>query len=641
LIDPNDDEIIFVGAMGPLFRKDSNRGVYRSINGGDTWEQRLLVSDSTGIIDMAIHPNNGDILYAASWERIRRPTNRQYGGETSRIYRSQDGGDTWSELSNGLPSDPNSKGRISIDISQSNPNVLYAFYTDKIGNVEGTFKTIDGGDTWTEVNSISNGTSYHWWFGGIFIDPTNENIIYNSGFVMEKSVDGGMTWNSTFPNVHVDQHAMAFNPLVPGEVLIGNDGGLYVSNDDGNSSLKNNSLPITQFYRFYVDAQNSDKIYGGSQDNSTIRTQTGGISDWQVIYGGDGFQPIVDPTNTNVIYALSQRGNLGKSSNNGTSFSGALNGIISSDTNNWDTALTLDPNDSQTLYYGTQKVYKTTNAAGNWTSISPDLSNGPYAGNLDFGTVTSIDVSPINSNVIVAGTDDGNVWETSDGGANWTKISDALPNRWVTKVLASRENVNSLYVTFSGYRYGEDDGHVYKSTDSGENWVDISEGLPDIPINDIVQDQYGNLFLGTDIGVLSSLDDGANWEPFGENMPSVVINDLFIHEASEYMYAATYGRSSYKMDIGENVLGINNNPLVSGFRMYPNPASNHVTISLDDPSENSSIIMYDQLGRIVLNKDIENKSDEVPLSLDDLNKGVYYVQVISDSMKFTKKLIIK
>jgi len=615
--------------------------VYRSTDGGDTWEQRLLVSDSTGIIDMAIHPNNGNIVYAASWERIRRPTNRQYGGETSRIYRSQDGGDTWSELSNGLPSEPNSKGRISIDISQSNPDVLYAFYTDKIGNVEGTFKTIDGGDTWIEVNSINNGTSYHWWFGGIFIDPIDENIIYNSGFVMDKSVDGGITWNSTFPNVHVDQHAMAFNTLVPGEVLIGNDGGLYVSNDNGNSSLKNNSLPITQFYRFYVDAQNSDKIYGGAQDNNTIRTQTGGISDWQAIYGGDGFQPIVDPTNTNVIYALSQRGNLGKSSNNGSSFNGALDGIPSDDTNNWDTALVLDPNDSQTLYYGTQKVYKTTNAAENWTAISPDLSNGPYAGNLDFGTVTTINVSPINSNLIYAGTDDGNLWKTSDGGANWTKISDALPNRWITKVLASRNDVNTLYVTFSGYRYGEDDGHVYKSTDSGENWADISGTLPDIPINDIEQDQYGNLFLGTDIGVLSSLDNGANWEPFGENMPSVVVNDLFIHEASEYMYAATYGRSSYKMDISNNVLGIENNSSVSGFSMYPNPASNVVHISLDDSSENSSIIIYDQLGRSVLNKDVENVRDEVQLSLNALNKGVYYVQVISERTKFTKKLIIK
>lgn len=641
LIDPNDDQTIFVGAMGPLFRKDVNRGVYRTTDGGNTWEQRLLVSDSTGIIDMAIHPNDGNIVYAASWERIRRPNNRQYGGETSRIYRSQDGGENWSELTNGLPSDPNSKGRISIDISQSNPNVLYAFYTDKVGNVEGTFKTIDGGDSWVEVNSISNGTSYHWWFGGIFVDPTDENIIYNSGFVMDKSIDGGMTWSSTFPNVHVDQHAMAFNSLVPGEVLVGNDGGLYVSNNDGNSSIKNNTLPITQFYRFHVDAQNQDKVYGGTQDNNTIRTQTGSLNDWQAIYGGDGFQPIVDPTNTNVIYALSQRGNLGKSTNNGNSFSGALNGIPGGDTNNWDTALVLDPNDSQTLYYGTQKVYKTTNAAGNWTAISPDLSNGPHTGNLDFGTVTSISVSSLDSNVIYAGTDDGNVWVTEDGGGNWTKVSDDLPNRWVTKVLASREELNTVYVTFSGYRYGEDNGHVYKSTDLGENWTNISITLPDIPVNDIEQDGYGNLFLGTDIGVLSSLDDGENWESFGENMPSVVITDLFIHEASEYLYAATYGRSSYKIDISENILGNDFSSLGTNFNMYPNPASNMVTISFNEVSNNISVILYDQLGRVVLNNDFENISNEIQLSLDKLNKGIYYVQIISNAIKSTKKLIVK
>ncbi|MFK5983176.1 MAG: hypothetical protein QM499_09700, partial [Flavobacteriaceae bacterium] len=229
LIDPNDDTTIFAGAMGPLFRKDTNRGVYRSTNDGTDWEQVLFVSDSTGIIDMAIHPSNSNIVYAASWERIRRPTNRQYGGETSRIYRSQDGGDSWVELTNGLPSNANDKGRISIDISQSNPNVLYAFYTDKIGNVEGTFKTTNGGDSWTQVNSMSGGTSYHWWFGGIFVDPTDENVIYNSGFVMDKSIDGGQTWSSTFPGVHVDQHAVAFNASVPDEVLIGNDGGLYKS----------------------------------------------------------------------------------------------------------------------------------------------------------------------------------------------------------------------------------------------------------------------------------------------------------------------------------------------------------------------------------------------------------------------------
>ena len=640
LIDPNDDNTIFVGAMGPLFRKDDNRGVYRSTNDGVDWEQVLFVSDSTGIIDMSIHPTNGDILYAASWERIRRPNNRQYGGETSRIYRSQDGGDTWGELTSGLPSNASDKGRISIDISQSNPNVLYAFYTDQIGNVEGTFKTTDGGDSWSQVNSISNGTSYHWWFGGIFVDPTNEDVIYNSGFIMDKSTDGGMTWGTTFPGVHVDQHAMAFNTMVPDEVLIGNDGGLYISSNNGESSIKDETLPITQFYRFYVDPQNADKVYGGSQDNSTIRTTTGGLDDWNVIYGGDGFQPLVDPTNTNVIYALSQRGNLGKSTNNGVSFSGALTGIPSGDTNNWDTAITFDPADSQTLFYGTQRVYKTTNAAGNWTAISPDLSNGPYTGNLAFGTVTTIDVSPLDSNVIYAGTDDGNVWVTQDGGSNWNLVSTTLPNLWTTKVLASRDDASTVYVTFSGYRYGEDNGHVFKSDNYGSSWIDISSNLPDIPVNDILKDSYGNLFLGTDIGVLASLDEGANWEPLGINMPSVVVNDMYIHEATEFLYVATYGRSSYKLDIAEDVLGNETNLLASGIEIYPNPASDFINISFVAPLENISVAIYDQLGRVIFQKEYASVRSEEQISLEGISEGIYYVQISSEASKMTKKILL-
>lgn len=641
LIDPNDDTTIYAGAMGPLFRKDNNRGVYRSTNDGADWEQVLFVSDSTGIIDMAIHPSNSNIVYAASWERIRRLNNRQYGGETSRIYRSQDGGDSWSELTNGLPTNANDKGRISIDISQSNPDVLYAFYTDKIGNVEGTFKTTNGGDSWTQVNSMSGGTSYHWWFGGIFVDPTDENVIYNSGFVMDKSTDGGQTWGSTFPNVHVDQHAVAFNASVPGEVLIGNDGGMYKSTNNGTSSVKNNTLPITQFYRFYVDAQNSDKVYGGAQDNNTIRTQTGGLSDWQAIYGGDGFQPLVDPNNTNVIYALSQRGNLGKSTNNGSSFGGALNGIPGSDTNNWDTAICFDPNDSQTLFYGTQKVYKTTDAAENWTAISPDLSNGPHTGNLAFGTVTTINVSPLNSDVIYAGTDDGNVWVTQNGGSNWSQISASLPNLWTTKVLASRDDAATVYVSFSGYRYGEDNGHVFRSTDFGATWTDISNNLPDIPVNDIEKDSYGNLFLGTDIGVMASLDEGASWQPLGENMPSVVVTDLIIHEASEYLYAGTYGRSSYKLNIASDVLGTEINSIASEINLYPNPASNFVNITFENASEEVSVVIYDQLGRVVLSKEFASVSSEKRISLEGISAGNYYVQITSEENKTTKKLLVK
>jgi photosystem II stability/assembly factor-like uncharacterized protein len=640
LIDPFNEQTIFVGAMGPLFKKNNQRGVYRSTNDGQDWEQVLLVSDSTGIIDMSIHPDNGNIIYAASWERIRRPNNRQYGGETSRIYRSQDGGDTWEELTNGLPSDPNDKGRISIDISQSNPEVLYAFYTDKIGNVEGTFKTTDGGDSWVEVNSISNGTSYHWWFGGVFIDPTDENIVYNSGFVMEKTLDGGTTWGSTFSNVHVDQHAVAFNTQVPGEVLIGNDGGLYKSSTNGDTYQKDNTLPITQFYRFYVDPQNKNKVYGGTQDNNTIRTTSAGIDDWQPIFGGDGFQPLVQSDNTNIIYALSQRGNLGKSINDGVSFNVALNGIPSSDVNNWDTAITFDPADSQTLYYGTQRVYRTTNGAGNWTVISPDLSNGPHSGNLAYGTVTSIDVSPLDSNLIYAGTDDGNVWVTQDSGINWTLVSDTLPNLWVTKVLASPSDESHLYVTYSGYRYGEDNGHVFKSEDYGSTWIDISNNLPDIPVNDILKDNYGNLFLGTDIGVLASADEGENWEPIGVNMPSVVVNDLHIHKNSEYLYVATYGRSSYKLDISNNILSTSSNALASAITLYPNPASDYVNLSFIEAGEDYKIEIYDALGKKVLKKKYISSSSDERIYLNEISAGIYFINIYSDTDQITKKLVV-
>jgi len=342
-----------------------------------------------------------------------------------------------------------------------------------------------------------------------------------------------------------------------------------------------------------------------------------------------------------VIYALSQRGNLGKSTNDAASFSSALSGIPGGDTNNWDTAITFDPVDSQILYYGTQKVYKTTNAAGNWTAISPDLSNGPHSGNLAFGTVSTIDVSPLNSNVIYAGTDDGNVWVTQDGGSNWDLISATLPNLWTTKVLASPENASTVYVTFSGYRYGEDNGHVFKSDDFGVSWNDISSNLPDIPVNDILKDSYGNLFLGTDIGVLASLNEGANWEPLGINMPSVVVNDMYIHEETEYLYVATYGRSSYKLDIADNVLGTESVSFASEVKLFPNPTSEYVNISFVNPSERISIVVYNQLGKMVLSKEIASVNSEERISLEGISSGIYYVQITSETAKTTKKLLVK
>lgn len=640
IIDPNDDNTVYVGAMGALFKNDSNRGVYKTTNGGVDWEQILSISDSTGVIDMVNHPTDSDILYAATWERIRRPQYRSYGGATSGLHRSTDGGATWSELTNGLPSNPFDKGRISIAISASNPDVLYARYANAGGSIEGVYRTSDGGDTWTEVNSSQlTNVGFHWWFRGLYVDPADENTLYNVDFVVEKSTNGGNSWFTAFPNVHVDQHALAFNRQRDNEVLLGNDGGFYKSRDDGTSSEKSLNLPITQFYRFYVDPQNPDKIYGGSQDNSTMRTTTGGLDDWEIIYGGDGFQPLVSANNTNVIYALSQRGFLGKSVNNGSSFSSATNGINGNDRNNWDTPVSFDPQDSETLFYGTQRVWKTTNATGSWSPISPDLTNGSGGGNLSYGTITSIDVSPINSDVIIAGTDDANISITQDGGTTWNNVSTTLPNLWTTKVLADRQDPDALYVTFSGYRYGSNTGHVFKSDDAGLSWLDISSNLPDIPINDIVKDANGNLYLASDVGVFASNDDGTNWVPFGESMPSVVVTDLHIQETEQLLYAATYGRSAFKVDISEDPLSTTTNSLAAKFIIYPNPTSEEVTISFVEPFVKAEVLIYDNLGRVVHRTGISQIDNVV--AIGHLPLGVYYVNVSSAGNKATRKLIIE
>jgi photosystem II stability/assembly factor-like uncharacterized protein len=641
VIDPNDDNTLYVGAMGPLFRDDTNRGVYRTTDGGDTWDQVLFVSPITGVIDMAIHPSNGNIVYAASWERIRRPEMRQYGGATSGLHRTLDGGDTWNEMTTGLPGNPSEKGRISIDISQSNPNVLYVRYADANGSIQGVYRTANGGDTWTEVNSSQlTNVGFHWWFRGIYVDPTDEDIIYNVDFVVQKSTNGGASWSGTFPNVHVDQHALAFNASVAGEVLLGNDGGFYKSTNNGSSSLKDNTLPISQFYRFYVDPQNFNKIYGGTQDNNTIRTTTGGLNDWSAIFGGDGFQPLVDEDNTSVIYALSQNGNLGKSTNDGASFSSALNGIPGADRNNWDTPIAFDPNNSQVLYYGTQRVYRTTNAAGNWTAISPDLTNGSGGGNLTFGTIISIEVSPFDSDLIYVGTDDGNVWRTDDGGSNWINLSATLPDRWVTKVKVNPIETDKVYVTFSGYRYGEDLGHVYYSEDRGDTWIDMTTNLPDIPVNDIEISFFAGILLATDIGVMQVDTEGGNWQPFGENMPSVVVTDLH-YAASDIgfktLYAATYGRSAYKIFTGE----LGTEDIFSGkIIVYPNPAEDHVNIAIPKTIGKVSVIIYNTMGRAVT-KTINSEKNRIGLDISGVASGLHYVKISIGEKSIVKKLIIK
>ncbi len=640
LLDPNDDNTIYVAAMGELFKNSPNRGVYKSTDNGSSWNKVLFVSDSTGIIDMVNHPTNSNILYAVAWERIRRPQYRLYGGATSGIYKSMDAGNTWNELTNGLPSAASEKGRISIAISQSNPNVLYARYADAIGNIKGVYKTNDGGDTWVEVNSSQlTNVGYHWWFSGIYVDPSDENVLYNADFVVQKSINGGNSWFSVFSGAHVDQHALAFNTQNHNELLLGNDGGVYKSTDNGSSATKYDNLPITQFYKLYVDPQYQNKIYGGAQDNNTIRTTTGSTDDWYAIYGGDGFQPLVDPNNTNVIYALSQYGNLVKSVDNGNNFTYATSGIAYSDRKNWNTPITFDPQNSQILYYGTQRLWKTTNAAASWSPISPDLTNGSGGGNLTFGTITTIDVSKIDNNIIVVGTDDSNVWITHDGGTNWNNISGGVPNLWTTKCLLDRTDQNTIYVTFSGYRYANNASHVFKSTDAGSSWIDIGNTLPDIPVNDIVKDSYGNLIIATDVGVFASNDEGVSWVPLDNNLPTVPVTDLYIDEAQQYLYAATYGRSAYKANLSGDILSAIANKDLSTLKIYPNPASDMITVSLPEQFIEFSIVFYDNNGKKIYETSIDK--NDATIDISHLKAGIYYLKISNNSRTIIKKLIVK
>lgn len=568
-ISPSNDDVIFVAAMGDLFGNNAERGVYRSVNGGMDWEQVLFVSDSTGFVDLAINPNNPDIIYAAAWERIRRVDFRQYGGSTSGLYRSEDGGDTWEELTTGLPSAANEKGRIGIGMAASNPDVIYLHYAASDGFLRGVFKTSNGGDSWTEVSNAGIVVQpFMWWFGRIEVDPTDENRVFFVGFNNHESTDGGASWSSIFSGVHVDQHAIFIHPENPELVLNGNDGGLYVSMTGGDQYEFRDNLPITQMYTLDFDPNQPQKLYSGTQDNGTNRTNTGGLGDWEKIFGGDGFHSLVDPNDSQTIFVEFQNGNLYRSNDGGQNFVSALGGITAEDRRNWKMPYVFDPSNSNTMYLGANRVFKSTNQGDIWVPISPDLTNGPGTGNLKYGTITSLSVSPLDVNIIYAGTDDGNVWVTTDGGANWVNISNDLPERWVTRVLASAEEVNRVYVSFSGYRFGANEGHIYQSDNQGTEWTNWSSNLADIPVNDLSEgNDLTDLLAATDVGVYLLDENSQSWTTLGDGMPQVVVTELAYVSDSELLYAGTYGRSAYSIDLQQ--LNTSNESTSDDWLFYP------------------------------------------------------------------------
>jgi photosystem II stability/assembly factor-like uncharacterized protein len=609
LVHPTDPNTLWVAASGKLFGTDPHRGVYRSTDGGQTWTKTLFVNDSTGVVDLTLNPQNPNTLYAAAWERQRTASNRHYGGHGSGLYRSTNGGQTWTELTSGLPSGADI-GRIGVVVAPSLPTTVYAFYSDASGDPRGFFRSTDGGSTWAARATVGN-SPYEWWFGQLRVDPTDANRLYYGSLTLFTSTNGGSSWQDINGIMHVDHHGVWIDPANANNLLAGNDGGIYRSSNRGQSWAKPpGGFPVTQFYTTEIDASQPQRLYGGTQDNGTNRTLTGGLGDWHEIYGGDGFVVLVDPTNNQYVYAESQYGGLGRSTNGGSSFSSGMGGVSFSDRINWNMPYIFDPINPATMYLGTHRVYRSTNRAQSWTAISPDLTDGPGAGNLVYGTITTLDQTrPVPSSpgrVLWAGTDDGHVWVSRNGGTSWQDVSGALPQRWVTRVTAHPTRPGTAYVTFSGYRWNESLPHVYRTDNYGATWVPRVGGLPEVPVNDLLFDPADpdRLYLGTDGGVFVSDDAGVTWQPLGPGLPAAPVLDLDLHAPTNTLVAATYGRGMYRFDIGGLVTAAGSERPAAAQALAltaaPNPSRGPVTLRFTLPQAGPvRLAAYDVQGRRV------------------------------------------
>ncbi|GAA0721684.1 exo-alpha-sialidase [Aquimarina litoralis] len=652
VVDPTNPDRVFVAATGILYGTNNERGIYRTTDGGNTWEQVLFLTDTTAGIDVAINPVDTDIIFAAMWERTRRPYGRDYAGTTSGLHRSTDGGETWEKLTNGLPISDEETGRIGIAISSSDPNIIYARYTTNSNtNVfNGIYKSIDNGNSWVRIpdTGITNvDASFGWFFGNLRVHPDNPDEIFVLGQSLYKTEDSGSSWEFV-DGMHVDHHAMEFSKTDANFILAGNDGGAYISEDRGTTWTLFPNVPITQFYNIEVDFLNPTNLFGGTQDNNTIRNVNGNV-DWFSIKGGDGFHVNVDPVDNDFVYAESQFGNLSRSVDGGFTFSRALTGINQNDRTNWNTPVILSPFNPEIVFYGSNRLYKSENRALSWSSISDDLTDGEHpSGSLSFGTLTAIAASYLNVNTIYTGSDDGNVNVTFNGGTTWQNISSGLPDRYVTSLAIHPQDDQTIYVTLSGYGELDYSPHVFKSNNGGQTWEDISANLPSIPVNDIIiipntLTSENVLTIATDMGVWYSDNDGVNWNILGNNLPATIMRDLKYHEPTKELYVGTFGRSMHKIKFDDFVLSVEENTISENVvDVFPNPVSDQLNLNHSLQGE-GSISIYSIEGQLVkelFNGDLTTTQSK-NYNVSDLSTGIYLLHLKNNEQKATvKKLII-
>lgn len=662
-IHPLNTNIVYAAVSGGLYSKGENRGIYKSTDAGVTWNRVLFLNDSTSAIDVAVDPGDINIVYAAMWERLRGPTFRKAAGTGSGIFKSTDAGSTWNQLLTGLPAPNPIIGRISIAVAPGNSNYVYALYK-QASSPNGSdnffhsfYKSTDKGNNWMQMPpGILPGefSSFGWYFGVLEVDPNNPEVVYCADIDLFKSTNGGNSWQNitysysgSFDEQHPDQHALWINPANPNNLICGNDGGIFTTNAGANPWTKSYNLPISQFYASEIDYLQPQIKLGGTQDNGTLKSN-GAVDNWDFIYGGDGFHTKVDYSNSNIVYAESQWGGIGRSTNGGQSFSGITNGIDFSRTN-WSTPYVLDILDPAILYFGTYKLHKTTNRGNSWSVISPDLTRGP---NGRLGTITCISSAVESDNVtraIYVGTDDAKLSVSTNSGTTWIDRTGILPQRYMTDVLADKRNPSTAYVTLSGYNLDENNPHIFRTTNYGVSWDDISGNLPDIPVNSVIidYDEDNTLYIGTDAGVFFTQNLGAEWYVLGTGLPNSPVFDLNYHQPGKKLVAGTHGRSLFEFDLTLTSAGDTKLPVVAEFELYqnyPNPFNPSTKITYSIPYKSFIFLrVYDQLGSLVgelVQEEKEAGKYEVNFTASGLSSGIYFYRLQAGSFVETKKMIL-
>lgn len=539
-IDPSNPLNLYAATMGNPHKRDSQRGVYKSIDGGLNWQHVLFVSDQAGASDLVINSSNPQILYASFWDRIRTGTESVIYGNHARIYKSTDGGQNWVQLGGGLPT--GIMGRTGLAISAQNPDKVYAVFIDSLSTPGGLYKTTDGGLNWTPVNISAledKCADFGWYFGKIALHPTDDEEIYFHAIILWRKPANSATW-AVASGGHADSHDLVILPS--GKRYWANDGGVYRREPNQTTWIRCKNLPTTQFYHTTYNPHTPDIYWGGAQDNGIKKGNASDLNNWANVYPADGFRCGFHPTDPNTYWVEVQNGVLAKTTDGGVTWVAGQSCLGTTDRCNWDTPFFISSHNADIHYAATYRAMLSS-GGGSWSSISDDLTDGIIFAPR-FHTVSCLNESPVLAAKLYAGTTDGNVWRREPT-SGWVNITAGLPERYVTSVNGSPTLSSRIFVTHSGFRDDEYIPHVHRSDNNGQSWIDISGNLPQMPVNDLlVLPGHADsvLFAATDAGVYYTRNGGSVWSRLGGNMPFVPVFDLEQNMARKELMAATYAR---------------------------------------------------------------------------------------------------